>query len=318
MKKRILAIIVCLFMLVPILSSCNRVKDDGKITVVCTVFPIYDWVRTVAGEVEGIEVKLLLSDGSDAHSYQPSFDDVIMIKEADLTVRIGGSADGFVDEILEGAEGGSDLVLREAEGVTVREMSSESHVCDEDHDHDHGSEDEHIWLSLRNARASTAAIAAELSRIDPDNAGIYRANADKYCGKLDLLDREYEATVASAQNKRLIFADRFPFVYMTDDYGIEYLAAFKGCTTESDASFDTVFKLAKKVDEWGLSFVCVSETSDRKLADTVIGLTERKNAKIVTFDSMQAVSSKKIEEGYSYLSVMEKNLDALRIALGIG
>lgn len=197
------------------------------------------------------------------------------------------------------------------------------HEHDHDHDHDHDHEgvriynhdDEHIWLSLRNAASLTQVLADRLSRLDPDHATAYQKNAAAYIGKLKALDAEYSATAAAASVKTLLFADRFPFRYLMDDYGLKYYAAFTGCSAETEASFETVTFLSKKTDELSLSSVLVLEGADKTLASTIIANTQEKNQQVVVMDSMQSVDRFAIEKGASYLGIMESNLQALKNAL---
>lgn len=314
MSKRIIALLLSVFALLGVLSGCG--ERDDKLTVLCTVFPVYDWVRSVVGENENIEVKLLVSDGSDLHSFQPTARDAINIKTADLVVRVGGADDSFVNELTKDTDG-IDLRLIEAEGVIQRHVSVSSeheHSHEGEHDHKHLT-DEHIWLSLKNARVCVEAICGALSEIDPSSAEKYRANADAYIEKLIALDYEYAYAVAAVNEPRLVFADRFPFVYMTEDYGIEYEAAFEGCTTDAEAGFDTVLRLASKVEEWELSCLLATESSDQRLPTSVRDAVKGRNIEIAVLDSMQSVTKKDISAGESYIGIMEKNLAVLREAL---
>lgn len=308
-----LALTLILTLIPALLSGCGK-DGDGKTTVLCTVFPVYDWVRNIVGDSEDIEVRLLVDDGTDLHSYQLTVDDVIEIKEAELIIRIGGESDSFMNELLEVGDV-RDIRLSEAEGMTLREMSKESHVHEEGEHHDHAT-DEHIWLSLKNAIAATSIICDRLSELDEENAALYRENADSYIAALKALHMKYESAVASANIKKMIFADRFPFVYITDDYGIEYAAAFEGCTTETDATFETVLRLSDKLTAWQTGCLCVTESSDGELAGRIIDASAKEGTKIIIFDSMQSVTKKDIENGKTYLGIMEGNLTALCDALG--
>lgn len=202
--------------------------------------------------------------------------------------------------------------------------AGEEHAHEEGHDHDHEHEDaehahvhddEHIWLSLRNAQALTQLLADRLSRVDPDHATAYQKNAAAYIQKLKALDGEFQAAVDKASQKTLLFADRFPFRYLMEDYGLRYYAAFAGCSAETEASFETVTFLSGKVDELGLKNVLVLEGADKALADTIVGNTKGKDQAVVAFDSMQSVDKNALAQGVSYLGIMEKNLQALKAAL---
>jgi zinc transport system substrate-binding protein len=191
--------------------------------------------------------------------------------------------------------------------------------CDDDHDHTFDADDfladEHIWLSLRFAQTLVAAIADMLSEADPEKAYAYQTNADAYIARLAALDAEFQRVADAAGVRTLVFADRFPFRYLMNDYGITYYAAFRGCSAESEASFVTVISLANRINQLGLGVVMVTETSDHSIARTVINSTTARNQRILTLDGMKAVTAMDIRNGVTYLSVMENNLAVLREAL---
>lgn len=312
MKKtrNIIALTLCLILLLCAFSGCGAKNE--KITVLCTVFPIYDWVRNVVGESDTVEVKLLVSDGADLHSYEPTAKDALAIKSADIIVRVGGVDDSFVGELTKNSAG-VDLRLMEAEGVTLRHVSvSSEHHENDGHDH---TTDEHIWLSVKNAAACVEAICKAVSDADPDRANDYRERADSYIETLNTLDKSYADTISASTNKKMVFADRFPFVYMTADYGIEYEAAFEGCTTDAEAGFDTILRLSDKLDEWKLSHLFVTETSDGKLAEAVRSRKKDRQTEVCILNSMQSVSLADIDGGTSYVKIMEENLTVLSKAL---
>lgn len=203
---------------------------------------------------------------------------------------------------------------------------AKKHDHDEDHDKDHDKDhddhhdedeheiDEHVWLSLRNAATLVKSIAAELAALDPENAKTYQANADAYCAKLAALDGEYAKVVAGAKRKTLLVADRFPFRYLTDDYGLEYFAAFSGCSAESEASFKTIAFLAKKVDELTLPVILTIEGAKHKIAETVKRTTKAKDQRILALDSLQSTGGEAAKTT-RYLDVMRRNLETLKAAL---
>jgi zinc transport system substrate-binding protein len=285
------------------------------VRIVCTVFPFYDWVRNVVGDVTGVEVLWLADNGSDLHSFQPSASDMVQVASADLVIYVGGTSDAWIGDAIDNGTKKGGMPLSSVEGVVLRPVSAESgHSHKDGHHHE---EDEHLWLSLRNAATCVEEITRRLCELDGDYAEIYRANAEKYLTELCSLDASFAQMVAEVgENPRLLFADRFPFVYLTEDYGIEYRAAFSGCTTDVDADFSTVIDLARAVDEWGLRYVMTTDGSDRSLAESVIRATVSKDAGILSMESMQAVRAEDAENGLTYLSAMERNLSVLRQALG--
>ena len=525
MMKKIFTIFLVLTMVVGLLAGCGKKNaaetgesDSNKLSVVTTIFPEYDWVKEILGDKTGsTDLTMLLDNGVDLHSYQPTADDIVKISDCDLFIYVGGESDGWVDdalknatnknmkvinlldvlgdsvkteEVVEGmqetehdhdhdhskevstfeddevqdrslsdwagnwqsaypfvldgtlddafaamAEKGemtaeeyktyyqngykTDITNIDIEGDHIEftyedsrkvgsnykyvgyyiqnwstgtkaamyrfeaedkdsgapvyidfndhmiepaaaehfhiRMSNESfdaivdpenswptffpadmtgeEICehmeghdhdeDEDHEHEEGEEheheeekDEHVWLSLKNAKTLVGAIADALQELDPDNKDTYAANTSAYIEKLSALDGAYQSAVDSAARKTVLFGDRFPFRYLVDDYGLSYYAAFAGCSAESEASFETVSFLAKKVDELGLPCVLTIEGKNHKLAETIVQSTAGKNQKVLTMDSMQSMTSKDAANGATYLSVMEQNLSVLKEALG--
>ena len=182
-------------------------------------------------------------------------------------------------------------------------------------EHEEKEYDEHVWLSLKNAEILCKAIAAQLEELDPEHRDIYSTNVSAYVEKLAKLDGRYKGTVEKASGKTVLFADRFPFRYMVDDYGLDYYAAFAGCSAESEASFETVSFLANKIDELELPCVLTIEGNHHRLAETIVENTRDKNQKILTLDSMQGTTAEDVKKGVTYLSVMEQNLNLLRESL---
>nr|MCR5282715.1 metal ABC transporter substrate-binding protein [Lachnospiraceae bacterium] len=193
----------------------------------------------------------------------------------------------------------------------------EGEADEHEHEHEEGEAeyDEHVWLSLRNAAALTESISKKLQGIDATNAGTYQANSDAYIKQLNDLDQQYSDAVSEASVKTVLFGDRFPFRYLTDDYGLTYYAAFVGCSAETEASFETIQFLAGKVDELSLHAVMTIEGADHRIAETIVQNTAAKDGQILTMDSMQSTTSKDVGDGVTYLSVMEKNLSVLKEAL---
>lgn len=203
----------------------------------------------------------------------------------------------------------------------TEEEHHEEHEAEGEHEGHHHEEgeteyDEHVWLSLRNAEILTEKISEGLQRVYQANAETYKNNASSYIEKLKALDKDYQDAVNASSLHTLLFGDRFPFRYMVDDYGLQYYAAFAGCSAETEASFETISFLSKKVDELQIPAVMTIEGPDHRIAETIVQNTESKDQKILTLDSMQAVTAKDVENGTSYLSIMEKNLSVLKEALG--
>ena len=331
--KRVFAIFFCLLLAAGILGGCGKAassaasvpsasqSDEKPLKIVTTIFPEYDWVREILGDkADNAELTMLLDNGVDLHSYQPTADDIIKISDCDLFIYVGGESDGWVEDALKEATNKDMQVINllDVLGEQVKEeevvegMEAEE---EESEDEDEPEYDEHVWLSLKNAETLCNAINDALETIDPANKDVYAANAAAYLEKLTALDSEYQSMVDNAARKTVLFGDRFPFRYLVDDYGLNYYAAFVGCSAESEASFETVSFLSGKVDELGLPCVLTIEGAQHKIAETIVQNTAEKNQSILTLDSMQSTTSTDVANGTTYLSVMESNLDVLKQAL---
>lgn len=328
-KNRILVMVLALALCMGLLCGCGSSSASSsakKYSVVCTIFPEYDWVREVLGDkADNYDITLLLDNGVDLHSYQPTAADIAKISTCDLFVYVGGESDEWVEDALKEATN-KDMIainLLEALGDSVKEeelvegmQGEEEEEEGEEGEEEEGPEyDEHVWLSLKSTQSIVSIISDAVAQIDAKNADAYKSNADAYNARLSALDSQYAEAVNSASTKTVLFGDRFPFRYLVDDYGMDYYAAFVGCSAETEASFDTITFLAGKVDELSLKHVFVIESSDKKIAETIVSNTASKNQDVLVLDSMQSTTSKDIAENVTYLSVMEKNLEVLKSAL---
>ena len=337
--KRIFPLFLALAVAVSLLAGCGKKNatesgesESDKLRVVATIFPGYDWVHQIMGDrAAAADLTMLLDNGVDLHSYQPTTDDIIKVFDCDLFIYVGGESDGWAENALKSAANKDIKVVSLLEVLGERVKTEEivegmqdadhAHAHDHEHELDHGHDheeeaDEHVWLSLKNAAVLVDAISSALQELDPDNKDTYAANASAYIEKLSALDGAYQSAVDGAARKTVLFGDRFPFRYLVDDYGLSYYAAFAGCSAESEASFETVSFLAKKVDELKLPCVLTIEGKNHKLAETIVRSTAGKNQKVLTMDSMQSMTSEDVANGTTYLSVMEQNLSVLREALG--
>ena len=303
-------------------AEAGTTEDSGKkLKIVTTIFPEYDLTRAVLGDREAdVDLTMLLDNGTDLHSFQPAVKDIMKVSSCDLLIYVGGESDQWIEDALESAQNKDmkTINLMEVLGDTIKEEETVEGMQESDHGHEDEDEkeyDEHVWTSLRNASVICGIIAETLEEMDPENKDVYASNAATYQEKLSDLDTEYQNTVDSAKQNTLLFADRFAFRYLVDDYGLNYYAAFSGCSAESEASFKTVTFLADKLDELGLKTVLTIEKSDDRIAQTVIENTETKDQKILELNSMQSITSDEIADGVTYLSVMEDNLNVLKEAL---
>ena len=303
-------------------QSENDNNKTEKLKIVTTIFPEYDWVRQIAGDkVSDMDITMLLDNGVDLHSYQPTADDIMKISDCDLFIYVGGESDEWVNDALKEAVNKDMQVINLldvlGEQVKIEELveGMQDTEHEEEEEHEEKEYDEHVWLSLKNAETLCDAIAEALGNADPDNKAVYDTNKAAYIDQLVSLDNQYREVADQASVKTLLFGDRFPFRYLVDDYGLSYYAAFAGCSAESEASFETISFLAKKIDELGLKYVMTIEKSDQKIAKTIIENTQNKDQSILTLDSMQSTTSADAANGMTYLSIMEGNLNILKEAL---
>ncbi len=326
MRKIIYGLLSALFLVVSLCgcAGANSAASEGKLSIVTTIFPEYDWVREILGSnPKGAEVTLLLDDGVDLHSFQPTADDIVKISSCDVFVYVGGESDEWVDDALKEATNKDMIVINLldvlGDGAKEEEII-EGMEAEEEEEGAEGEEeeieyDEHVWLSLNNAKILVERIAKAIESADKDNAATYEANAKEYISKLDDLDGKYREAVSGASCNTLLFGDRFPFRYLVDDYGLNYYAAFVGCSAETEASFETVAFLAGKVDELSLKNIMTIEKSDGKIASTIRDNTTSKDQQVLALDSMQSTTMEDIQNGSTYLGVMENNLEVLKKAL---
>jgi zinc transport system substrate-binding protein len=321
MKRMLVFLLTALLLFGAIGCRSNAAvkPESDSLKIVTTIFPIYDWTKNVLGtNSSDADLSLLLSNGVDLHSFQPTVADIASIAACDLFVYVGGTSDQWVEDALNQVSNPNRIVLNlmEVLGDAAKEEElMEGMEPETDEEEEEPEYDEHVWLSIQNAAAITEAIANALTRLDPMQADGYRKNAADYLAKLNALDTAYRDAADAAPVRTLVFGDRFPFRYLTDDYGISYYAAFLGCSAETEASFETITFLARKVDELGLHAVLQIETSDGRIAETIIKNTSTKNQKLLKLDSMQAVNAERIAAGETYLSIMEYNLAVLKDAL---
>lgn len=329
-------------------ESNEKAPAQKKVSIVATIYPQYDWLKNVLGDrLDAVNLKLLIKNGTDLHSYKPSAQDIAAIASADMVVFVGGESDEWIEKALKATpkEGRVQVNLMEALGDRVKEEEVvEGMQAEEEHHHEHGEEaeehehehhehaeehehehhehaeapenDEHIWLSLKNAELLVMNLADALSKVDTAHATEYHMNAGLYIAKISALDAQYRAATDSAHFKTILFGDRFPFRYLVDDYGIKYFAAFVGCSAESEASFETVAFLAGKMDSLALPAIFTIDGSNGKIARAILDASKKsKETPVLTLNSMQSVTDAQMQSGVDYLSVMQSNLEVLKKAI---
>ncbi len=326
--KKTISFIFAALLICGMLSACGRsdrpAAEPGRLKIVTTIFPEYDWVMNILGDKgSDADVSMLLDTGVDLHSFQPTAADILRISECDLFIYVGGESEEWAEDAVKEAVNKDMTVINllDVLGDAVKEEETvegmeEEHEEEHEHEEDETEYDEHVWLSLRNAAILTESISEAIQKIDPANAASYKKNTEEYLAKLNVLDEKYKAAVSESRFNTLLFGDRFPFRYLVDDYGLSYYAAFPGCSAETEASFKTIIFLAEKADELSLPAVMTIERADRRIAETIIQNTASKDLKILTMDSMQATTAEDVKNGTTYLSVMENNLSVLKEALG--
>ena len=348
MKKFSFCSLVCAIFVAALFSlfACgdapkSKIAKESKLSIVATIYPEYAWAKEILGSrFNSVKLELLMKNGVDLHSYKPTAQDIAKIASADMVIYVGGESDEWIEKALEATpkKGRSEVNLMKVLGDRVkaeeviegmdgfetkderRETRDEHHAEEhEHHHHDHDEEvenDEHVWLSLKNAEIIVQKIAAEIAKLDSAHASVYTQNVNAYVAKIQSLDNDYRATVESAARKTVLFGDRFPFRYLVDDYGLKYYAAFVGCSAESEASFETIAFLANKMDSESLPSIFIIENGNEKIAKAVLAASKNsKNAQILILNSMQSVTEKQIDEGADYLSIMKSNLENLKKAL---
>lgn len=328
----------------------QNTEEKGKISVVTTIFPQYDFVRQVAGD--DVNLKMLLKPGEETHSYEPTPQDIIAIQNSDLFIYVGGENDSWVEDILESMPDNGRKTLKLVDCVdTVEEEHVEGmkeergHSHDEEdhehadehteeeheetlHDHEHTEDeymdeneqeshsaheiDEHVWTDPLNAVKIVEQIKKELCKIDPQHTSDYEKNAEDYEGKLKELNQEFKAVVSQSAHKPLIFGDRFPFRYLAEAYDLDYYAAFSGCASDTEPSAATMAFLINKVKEENVTTVLKMELSNENIAKAI---AEATGANVKVLYSCHNLTAEEFENGETYLSLMEKNVQTLKEVL---
>ena len=307
-----------------LLTGCGapaaREEESGRLQVITTIFPQYDFVRQIAGGQA--DVRMLLKPGEEIHSYEPTPQDIRDIQNCDLFICVGGENDVWVEEILEamGEEAPETLRLMDMVEVyseeTIEGMQEEKgaheHGHDHEEDHDHEEADEHVWTSPVNAAVITARIAEAMEEKDPANAALYRENAEAYIGELKRLDDSFRRLTESAVRRTLVFGDRFPLRYFAEEYGLDYYAAFPGCSADCEPSAATMAFLINKVRQEQIPVVFCIEFSNGNIARAICETT---GAAPMTFYSCHNVTADQMKAGVTYIDMMEDNLLVLEKAL---
>lgn len=308
---RALALCLCIALLPAGAMAGGEPETVGELSVVAIIFPEYDFARAIAGDLA--EIKMLIKPGAESHSYEPTPQDIIAIQKCDVFICVGGENDTWAQKILSGLDTSNMQIVYLMDIVepleTVYDHDDEDHHDEDEHAHEY---DEHVWTSPVNAMAIVSALADVFAVADPANEAVYRANAEGYNAQIAALDEELRTIVQTAQRKELVFGDRFPFLYFAREYGLEWVSAFSGCSTDVEVSASTVAALIEKVKQDAIPVVCYIELSTHRIADAICEAT---GAKQLMLHSCQNVTKEEFDAGETYVSLMQKNCDVLREAL---
>ena len=310
--KRLLSILLMLVLLLS-LWGCGAEPEEPQsgLRIVTTVFPAYDFARQIAGERAA--VTLLLPPGAEAHSFEPTAKDMARIQSADLFFRCGGESEAWAEKLLESGEAIRSLAMLDCVDALEEEHAEGMQIPHEEHEEEETEYDEHVWTSPVNAIRICEALCGELCAIDPEGESVYRENLRGYTEKLRALDAAFRQVVEEARVHTMVFADRFPVRYFVEEYGLQYFAAFPGCSEDTEPSARAVAFLIDRVREQGLPAVFYIEFSNEKMADMIC---EDTGCAKLLFHSCHNVSADELRDGVGYLELMQKNLEALKEALG--
>ena len=313
--KKIISIFLAVFLIAIIFGGCSNNTTKDKTKIVTTYFAAFNWAKNILGERYSDTELILISDnGMDMHSYQPTADDVINIKTADIVIYNGTSVDQWVGDTLKTDKSDNIIVINSLEVLKDQVLCvGEAEHNHTDHHHD-DTVDEHMWLSLKNAVIVCQEIEKALCKFDAENSDTYTKNAKDYKAKLNELSSKYQDLFSKSDNKTLIFADRFPFRYTLTDYSLNYTALFEGCTSESDATVDAILSLSKKIDQENAKYVFIIDTTATKTAKSVIDNSKSKSAEILMLDSMQTVTKDSLKKA-DYIKIMQNNLSLISKAI---
>ncbi len=315
--KKIIALAFCIIIL---FTSCAKpsskikINDNGKINVVTTIFPQYDFVRRIAGD--NVNLHMLIPPGSESHTYDPSPGDIISIEQCDLFIYAGGSGDQWVKTIIDSVESDTKFVSLMELVEPFANQHIEGMQSDASHNHEHNEHqteyDEHVWTSPVNADKICNSICNFLCELDSKNSKLFRANYESYSAELKQLDKDVKDILSTAKRNTIIFADRFPIRYFTEQYKLEYYAAFPGCATEVEPTPKTLIFLINKVRSENIPVVFYREFSNKKVADVICDETD---AKMLLFHSCHSITADEFESGITYIDIMKNNIHNLKEAL---
>lgn len=318
--KKATTIVLCsaLIMSVTACSENKRGNDDnGKLKIVTTVFPPYDFAKQIAGDKA--DIKMLLPVGTETHHYDPTPSDMIAVKDCDVFIYIGGSNEEWTEKILSDTDREKVKVVKLIEHIDDLSPSiansGHSHEGEEhsdEHGHNENDYDQHIWTSPKNAKIMLGAICDAICEADAENSESYRESKQKYENEITALQNDFKAAADITGEKMLVFADKFPFTYFAKEFGFTCLAAFSSCSDESEPSAATVAMIIDEVKIHKIPAVFYLKFSSKKVADNICNET---GAEAYPLHTCHNVSKDEFEKGESYVSLMRQNLQSIEKAL---
>lgn len=317
MKKFISSILILLlaFSLSFSLCACKDAENETsneKLQIIATIFPQFDFARELAGDKA--QVQMLITPGTESHSFEPTTSDIMAINDCDIFIYTGGESDSWIDSLLKNTDNKNMTVISLMQCVPDTKQIEDPHHSEheQEHHHNHSHTDEHVWTSPVNAMMIAEKICAQMCARDSANADYYRNNLSKYLAKLSTLDSEFREVTENASRRTFVFADRYPLTYFSSEYGLEHHAAFSGCSDDTEPSAATVARLVDIVKEENIPVVLKIELSSDSIANTI---SKETGAEVMTFYSCHNISRNDFENGETYLSLMQKNVETLQAAL---
>ncbi len=287
-------------------ATTEKAQNTG-VNIVCTIFPQYDFMKAITKNVDGVNVKMLLAPGDESHSYSATLEDIAAIDSADLFIYVGGESDEWVEEVLKTASPKKTIALTEL--VKTLEESDEGILVEEEEkEEEEGAADEHVWTSLENTCEIIHALSQAMSEIDGKNADVYDANANAYIKEFNNLDAKFVSLFAGIKNKTIVIADRNPFRYFCEEYGIKAIAAFAGCSSNNEIPLAVQNELIKAVKENGLKYVYVIELNTSSYGDSI---AQQAGAQKAVLNSCHNLSKEDFESGKTFLEMMTENYQTL-------
>ena len=311
--KKLVVIMLISFLGVTVITGCASKNDAHKYTIVATSFPGYDFARAIVKDSKNIEVKMLLKPGGESHTYEPTPEDIKLIKRSQLFIYVGGDSDEWVSKILNNVDKNNTQIVKLIDLVdTKEEVLKEGMESDEEDNQEEAEIDEHVWTSPKNAIEIVNKLENKIEKIDQEDQKYFVNNAKKYINKLNSLDKSFKKVIKNSKRKEIIVGDRFPLRYFVEEYGLDYYAAFPGCSEQTEDSANTISFLVKKVKQDQIPVILKIELSSGNIAKTI---SKETNTKVLEFNSAHNITQKDFDAGITYIDLMKKNLKVLEEAL---